>query len=218
MPPGVSFLHAKAWGGGGNQECTNGGSGGVGGFTEAVLAVTPGDPLVIIVGGRKMSTLNDLEKVMLGFPGIGAGGLSGVFQGPGPIDQTSGALALIIAGGGGGAALGTPCAHGNPGNHLTLAGTQADMLGANGTAGMNYRNSGGGGFKGGDAGSADDQAGKGGKQRVAPAALDSVVLWSEPGDLFPPRLTDPDYVGAAGVQEQRGRVVLHFLCEAPPPL
>ncbi|MBW2453580.1 MAG: hypothetical protein JRI68_03680 [Deltaproteobacteria bacterium] len=218
VPAGVSYLHAKAWGGGGNQECFNDtGFGGVGGFTEAIFPVTPGTPLIVIVGGRKLiDPLSPEEQVTLGFPGQGAGGLSGLFEGPGPIDDGDRDRALIIAGGGGGAgALAQNCSHGHPGNHPTMAGGQPTMLGQ---AGNIMVNSGGGGYEGGKGGVTDMDPGWGGTGFVQDSALASILESSETGAFDPPAVTDPDYDGEAGMQERPGLVVLSYLCDGPPPL
>ncbi len=218
VPPDVSFLHVKAWGGGGNQECTNdSGRGGVGGFTEAIFTVTPGTPLIVIVGRRKTgSALTTEEQQSFGFPGQGAGGLSGLFEGPAPLAHTERSRALIIAGGGGGAgALAENCNHGHPGNSPTNAGGQLTMLGDKGNININ---SGGGGYAGGNGGSGNIDPGFGGTWYVKGTALSSSEQWGEAGDLTVPGSFDPDYEGDAGAQEKPGLVVLHYLCDEPPPL
>lgn len=216
VPAGVSFVHVKAWGGGGNQECDNdSGFGGVGGFTEAIFPVTPGAPLIVIVGRRKMSQpRTPTELVSFGFPGLGAGGLSGVFTGPAPLAANDQGRALIIAGGGGGAgALAENCNHGYPGNHPDFAGGQVGtMLGDNGNININ---SGGGGFEGGNGGTGDIDAGYGGSHHVATTALDSNVEYSTTGALSPPQVLDTDYADDAGKMEEPGRVVLRYSCSEP---
>ena len=189
----------------------------MGGFTEAVFSVTPGEPLTVLVGGRK--TFEDLtaaEQLSLGFPGRGAGGLSGIFTGAQPLTADSYDRALIIAGGGGGAgALGGDCNHGHPGNHPTQAGGQSTMLGENGNI---HINSGGGGYRGGDGGATDMIAGKGGTGHVAATALASNMQNGGTGNLTPPRAGDPDYQSETAMQERPGLVVMHFLCDGPPSL
>jgi hypothetical protein len=60
VPVGVSQLIVEAWGGGGGGgsgevssggSCISGGGGGEGAYARALMAVTPGDTLVITVGG-----------------------------------------------------------------------------------------------------------------------------------------------------------------------
>ncbi len=217
VPDAVSYLHVKAWGAGGNEECGAAtGSGGVGGFTEAVFAVTPGEPLTVLVGVSTGSSVSPADQLSFGFPGGGAGGLSGVFTGADPLTAASYDRALIIAGGGGGAGnLSGNCNHGHPGNHPTNAGGQATMLGEDGSAGIN---SGGGGYRGGDGGSPDTAPGKGGTGHVAASALDSDMAHGSAGSLTPPRAGDPDYQSEVAMQERAGLVVMHFLCDDPPAL
>jgi hypothetical protein len=77
---------------------------------------------------------------------------------------------------------------------------------------------GGGGYEGGDGGD-NSVAAAGGTGFVDPSALDSRMLHSEPSaGSAPPATDDPDYVEGVGTTEQSGHVVIHYLCEPPPPL
>ena len=87
VPAGVQHVMVEAWGGGGGggtplqfPDCVSAGGGGGGGYVRAVIAVTPGESLGIVVGAG-------------GAPGA-AGGASAVNRG---------STALLSAGGGGGA-------------------------------------------------------------------------------------------------------------------
>lgn len=54
VPAGVSHLSVEAWGGGGGggsvSGCFAGGGGGSGGYARAIIAVTPGESLGIVIG------------------------------------------------------------------------------------------------------------------------------------------------------------------------
>ncbi len=210
VPDGVTFMHVKAWGAGGNGEgvCENDDSG-LGGFTEAVFPVTPGTELAVIVGKRGRAGISGEEIVRFGFGSWGGGGLSGVFRRADPITEADRDRALVIAGGGGSA--GAPdCAPGGTGN-ADDAGGQGTMMGS---AGADDINGGGGGYEGGTGG-ARREAGRGGSGSVDPSAVDSVMLFAERGTGLPPRTDDPDWDGVAGMGEQSGSVVIHFSCEPP---
>ncbi|MFZ5785405.1 MAG: hypothetical protein ACOY3Y_03085, partial [Acidobacteriota bacterium] len=74
VPAGVTSITVKAWGAGGGGRCgwTNAYGGGGGGFAQATLAVTPLEPLKILVGGGgKGETWVSNPG---GFGGGGAGG------------------------------------------------------------------------------------------------------------------------------------------------
>lgn len=119
VPAGIFSIVTKMWGGGGGSN-RDAGSGGGGGNSEATIAVTPGETLIIRVGGggqgqgRKTNettpSVQDASTRLLGglggWPGGGngqdigsygagggGGGYSGIFRGATP---------LVIAGGGGG--------------------------------------------------------------------------------------------------------------------
>lgn len=77
-------------------------------------------------------------------------------------------------------------------------------------------NSGGGGYHGGQAPTAEEMPGNGGTgfvhDSLPPESQN--ILYSEPGAGMPPRTDDPDYNGTAGQGEQNGWLVIHFICEA----
>lgn len=212
VPPNVRYMHVKTWGAGGNGEgqCSFDDAG-PGGFSEAVFEVSPGDPLIIIVGKRGRAGMTGEERIRFGFGDWGGGGLSGVFLGPELITEADRDRALIVAGGGGSA--GAPgCNPGGPGNHPDAGG----MPTMQGGPGGDEINGGGGGYEGG-VGGVRGAPGIGGTGFVAATAIDSRMLHSEPGGETPPRTDDPDYDGEAGTGENSGLVITRFVC-APPPL
>ncbi|MFC9679035.1 hypothetical protein [Streptomyces sp. NPDC056948] len=90
VPPGVTTVNARCWGGGGYGA----GLGGGGGFATGDIAVVPGETLRVVAD--------------LGGGVYGGGGMSGLFSQR--LGQT-----LLIAGGGGGGMTGVPGAHGGAG-------------------------------------------------------------------------------------------------------
>jgi len=211
VPSDVRYMHVKLWGAGGNGEgqCTGSSDGGLGGFSEGVFAVKPGDPLIIIVGKRGRSGMTGEDRFRFGFGDWGGGGLSGVFSGPDPIADKDASKAFIIAGGGGSA--GAPgCNPGGTGNHPDAGG----MTTMQGGAGADSINGGAGGYKGG-LGGPKGKPSSGGTGYVSPTALDSRMLHSERMTGTPPKMDDPDYDGLAGKEEQSGLVVIHFSCGKP---
>jgi len=215
VPNGVRYMQIKAWGAGGNDErqCGEVPDGGPGGYTEAVFEVIPGTELVVIVGKRGRSGLSGEDIVRFGFGAWGGGGLSGVFRGPGPIDARGCDRALVVAGGGG-SANAPGCSPGGPGNHPTAGGAPTMQ----GEAPPGSPVGGGGGCNGGIAGG--DVGAKGGTGYVGPEALErrTRMLYAEPASNAPPNRGDSDYDGSAGRSELSGQVVIHYLCEPPPPL
>ncbi len=108
VPPGVTSLFVQAWGAqggsgalGGNS--VGGGTGGLGGYAEGFLAVTPGDILNIFVGGQGATPAG-------GFNGGGIGGTANAGGGGGSSDIRVGGTAeanrVLTAGGGGGGGRG----------------------------------------------------------------------------------------------------------------
>jgi hypothetical protein len=214
VPEGARYMWVKAWGSGANGEvgCEYS-NGGLGGFTSAVFAVTPGDDFLIIVGGRNWDDPPSGETaIRLGLGHRGGGGLSGVFVGGSLIDADSIARALVIAGGGGGASASAgACRPGHPGNHTEDAGGMSTMMGGPGGDGVN---GGGGGYEGGTGGDTG-WGGNGGTGFVHSTALGSTMLNGEVGDPSPPRASDDDYNGVAGNSEEPGLVHSRFVCEIP---
>jgi hypothetical protein len=214
VPANVRYMHVKAWGAGGNGEggCTYD-NGGRGGYSEAVFEVTPGTPLIVIVGKRGRSGMTGEEVVKFGFGNWGGGGLSGIFLGPDLIDENSADLALIIAGGGGSA--GVPgCDPGGTGNHPDSGGMPT-LLGGEGAAGFN---GGAGGYRGGVGGTVEHSSMGGSGFVDETIALDWKILYVEPGDGPAPGSDEDEYDLVAGTTEQSGMVFIRFVCTQPGPL
>ena len=214
VPADVSYMHVKVWGAGGNGEgaCDGMDDGGLGGYSEALFQVTPGMPLIVIVGRRGRAGISGEDRNRFGFGAHGGGGLSGIFHGGASITPEDAYRAMIIAGGGGSAAART-CAPGGTGNHTT-AGGMPNMLGEFGHDREGILG-GGGGHRGGSGGDLDNPA-HGGTGFIAEDALEKRMLNAPPGSGAPPNTEDADYDGTAGKTEQSGHVVIHYLCERPP--
>lgn len=108
VPSGWFSVTVKAWGaGGGGGSGPNGGTGGGGGAVAATLSVTPGEVLIVRVGGGGKGGIIGVSAPG-GWPGGGAGGssLSGQAGGSGGgyTGIFRGTNVLAIAGGGGGGA------------------------------------------------------------------------------------------------------------------
>lgn len=207
LPPTVRFLHAKAWGAGGNRDdnpCEGGafGAGGVGGYAEAIFPVAGGETLKVVVG-EYGNVGNRKTQGDVGFGGGRGGGLSGVFEGAPALLETEQDRAWLVAGGGG-AAGSSSCVDGVPGNHPN-AGGQDTMRGeaANGAGG-------GGGYQGGSASAS--QGSRGGTGFIAAHAIEQTLAWAELGDATPPNSDDPDYAENAGTEENNGHVVVYVYC------
>jgi hypothetical protein len=130
VPPGVTTITAKVWGGGGGggrgkAGAGIGGSGGGGGFAQADITVTPGETLTIVVGGGGLAATSDQS-------GGGGGGYTAVKRG---------ATFLIQAGAGGGGGGGDR----NSGKNGGAGGPGGGLIGANGFPGTGVRVGGGGG-------------------------------------------------------------------------
>lgn len=139
VPAGVTSINVWLWGAGGaggdRTGAGNAGAGGSGAFVKGTLAVTPGQVLQIIVGGRgTYSTTNGTHSG--GFGGGGTayqnagsgGGYSGIF-----LTSVSFANARAIAGGGAGGGYGRARNFGGAGGATT--GTNGAGLDATHTGG-----------------------------------------------------------------------------------
>lgn len=229
VPSSARFLLVKAWGAGGNND---GSFGGPGGFSSALYEVVDAQTLTAIVGrlGR-----NDGE-VAFGFGARGAGGLSGLFAGPPPLEATERERAIVIAGGGGSSVRDVPPAGGagNDGGGMpSMAGGNATNVGP---GDRNLNTGGGGGYEGGIGRQTESTGGTGGTGIVLDAGgLRLVSIGGVPQSIvetsdtmFPPRQDDEDYPACEpgteapdcdpGVGERAGFMVVRVLCEEPPPL
>ena len=149
VPAGVSALHVKAWGAGGGGFSLVGGPGG---FTDALVAVTPGEILTVVVGSASAPGGN-------GYGGGGLGGSSSCVggNGGGRTALRRAGTELLTAGGGGGAD--------NHGSGST-GGAGGGLTGGAGTSSYvnNYTGAGGTQTSGGTGGSNQYQQGQTGSQ------------------------------------------------------
>ncbi len=173
VPSGVTQLTITAYGamGGGYSSSSNGNPGGLGAKVKATIPVTPGQVLMINVGGRGIQNKH----------GAGGGGYNGggatagdAFGGGGSSDVRTAkdglADRVLVAGGGGGsgedgslyACSGSSCS-GSGGSELLFGGTGGvggATIGGNGGGGSGRGRYGGGG--GGGAGASEGSGGAGG--------------------------------------------------------
>ncbi|MCW3121995.1 MAG: surface protein, partial [Flavipsychrobacter sp.] len=137
VPSGVTSLNVRLWGaeGGGSEDCSLiiNTDGGLGGYSQGTLAVTPGQVLNVYVGG-KPATFVGSGSPTAGFNG---GSKSGQYGGGGGgasdirVSGTALTDRAIVAGGGGGGNTGCPD-HGAGGNGGGLTGNS----GSNGSGGF----------------------------------------------------------------------------------
>jgi len=110
VPTEVTSINVKMWGAGGASGYWPGSNGGGGGFTIANVTVTPGEDLVLLVGGGGQ------KGVSYAYPGSG-GGRSAIRRNT---------LELLTAGGGGGGA------HYGPSGNGAYGGAGGGTIGGNG--------------------------------------------------------------------------------------
>lgn len=151
VPPGVTSITVKMWGGGGGGggggTLGTGGSGGGGGYARATLSVTPSESLNVFVGGAGGAG---------GFSSGGGGTLSG--DGGGGAGRSliaRGSTNLVIAPGGGGGAGGDNSSATSGGNGGSGGGTSGLGGSASGSA------PGGGGGTASAGGAGGDASGSG---------------------------------------------------------
>jgi len=233
VPACATKMRAKCWGAGGHSQSyllTHGG--GAGGYTEAVIPVTPGEQLRVVVGQATTAVTS------YGFAGAtnhgAGGGLSGIFRKAGPVRvlPSEAHYALIIAGGGGGADYaGTTQSRGGNGNDPVYSGGQNSMQGiSDNTEGNASANGGGGGgYRGGGKHYRDSiqgqaatlpYGGEGGSGYTIAGATNVVMLSTPDGQRTAPNSSDPDYqtgigVGAPGAMVDaaggHGLVVIYWM-------
>lgn len=178
VPAGVTLIFADLKGAQGGNRSTPSGIGGLGGGARAVINVTPGETLLIMVGGQPTTRVavygragnggtNSLSSTNVSFAG---GGMTAIFRNSDTITN-----ALLVAGGGGGGAnqrnggngggltgdTGNDIIRGGKGSTQTAggaAGTPLDGQVINPTAGFN----GGGGTGGSVNGTSTWNSGGGG--------------------------------------------------------
>ncbi|MCA6365332.1 MAG: T9SS type A sorting domain-containing protein [Bacteroidetes bacterium] len=153
VPCGVTSVFIQTWGaqgaaganGNSNLGPVVGGGGGLGGYAEGWLAVTPGDVLNIFVGGQGSTPAG-------GFNGGANGGSQNAGGGGGATDVRVGGTAeanrVITAGGGGGGGRGGCEGSQGPAGVGGTGGAGGGGQGANGVASPTSGGSAGGGFGG----------------------------------------------------------------------
>lgn len=236
VPPCATKALVKAWGAGGSAQSylpTHGG--GAGGYTEAIIPVTPGALLTVIVG---QSPTSATAYGFAGSTGAGTGGgLSGLFTGHTKVLHAENSRALLIAGGGGGGDYaGNNASRGGNGNDPDHSGGQNTMQGiadnldnSLAISAATYCGSGGGGYHGGGRhyrdsiqGSATTlpYGGEGGSPFIVSGATNLKIIATPDGSNAAPNITDPDYqtgiaVGAPfGVRQGvggHGLVVIYWM-------
>jgi len=198
VPALTRHIFALAWGSGGEGQahyinsgstmfCTwfggiyCGTNGGAGGYSEAVIPVTPGETLLLGVG-------TVANKVGSSFHNGGSdhgGGFTSVFRGSTP---------LIIAGGGGGAGAGDNGGNGGGTNPISGSGAPSNP-GSYLTGGVL---NGGGGYQGGNGD--NNQGGSGGSGYVgATGNLYTTTATRTIGNLDPPNSNITDYVSGYAI-------------------
>ena len=188
VPAGICRVTVDAFGaegGSGDSGEVAGGAGGLGGEESATITVTPGEVLVVVVGGHGQTALNqnggvgrfnggaeggsDVNVGAANAGGGGGGGMSSVLR-----DGTP----LVVAGGGGGGG-GT----GNSGN----GGGAGGGGGGSGVAGADVTGGGGGGDAGGTGGTGGvgatgaDDGGDGARAAAAPVVTRTAICASRGG-------------------------------------
>ena len=198
VPALTRYIFARAWGSGGEGQAwyISGGStmfcsmfggiycgtdGGAGGFSEAVIPVTPGETLLIGVGTVPNNIGSNVHNGAYAY----AGGFTSVFRGSTP---------LIIAGGGGGA--GQQNHAGNGGGTNPIAGNGSPSISGSYLTGGNPN--GGGGYQGGNGD--NNNGGSGGSGYVgATGNLYTTTATRTAGNLNPPNNSITDYVSGHGI-------------------
>lgn len=159
VPPGVTSIFVKAWGGGGGGASNSNGTwnvtypGGGGGYTESEIAVTPGQTLAVMVGaGGNQATVAPTNNTYGGGGSHCNGNCSYGGQGGGRSAIRISNEDILTAGGGGGGGVGRSAIlrqNGGGGGGLTgQNGLSDDVLTANGKGGTQI--AGGAGGSGGD--------------------------------------------------------------------
>jgi hypothetical protein len=165
VPTGVTSVSVEAFGAAGGAS-GDGKAGGLGAEAKAsTVAVTGGETLSVVVGGRGGNGVNGtpLEVCDWGAGGVNGGGEAGECDGEGAAagggggasEVRRGATALVLAGGGGGAGANGTGGAGGAGGETGVAGTAGAAGGGGGGGGGTATTGGAGG-----AGQGGGQAGK----------------------------------------------------------
>jgi hypothetical protein len=222
VPAGIYQIYVTSVGAGGN-------TGAAGGYTEALITVTPSETLTVRVGGSGNSAPAGSGVIGYTSAGINGGGrgyrtkTSGVSwnSGGGYSGLFRGSTPLLIAGGGGGGPQGA--AGGALANNASRGGatpgTQsaggsingASLVGGDGfaTGGGYSGGGGGGGYFGGGGGSAistgQERGGAGGSNYPITSGANSVILYSQSGYN-----TGTSWVAGYGASGQGGQVIIYY--------
>lgn len=240
VPAGVTRIRTKLWGAGGGGSL-GGGRGGCGGYTEAEIAVEPGETLSIMVGQAGQTLVGNTYAYGYGGGGAknGNSNQGGSGGGRSAIRRTWGAdNEIVTAGGGGGGNSSQQGGHGGGvvggigGGYYSGAGTQisSPVPGGNGNQGQKFYGgvaningaAGGGGYFGGN-GNNDSYNGTGGSGFIG-GAISGFMSQPHSADT-PYNSGDVDYgSGAAvgggtsgvngGTVGGSGRVVLSWISDA----
>lgn len=168
VPPGVSRVRARCWGGGGSGGSSTaiqnaGGGGGAGGYSEGVFEVTPGQSIAVTVGAGGSGTAGGTSSFgsfcsasggnagTNGSPGgVGSGGAGGSgFGGAINISGGNGSAAIVygssnvLEGGTGGASYGTSIVRGVGSTSTSFNGNPGFIPGG-GSSGCNNSSAAGG--------------------------------------------------------------------------
>lgn len=217
VPSGKTRMRIKAWGAGGASDYPGASyvaSGGVGGFVQYDLVVTPGDQYTAVIGQGG----NDLVSVY-GFGGSGQGvahnhnGGGGTFLLTGTAAATAAdASRLVSAAAGGGAGGhsgggGSAVQGGNGGGDVHVGG----MPTFQGASAFGSQYSGGGGGGGGYAGGSNyGLGGNGGTNYVSSSASAVTNQGTAYPGLTVPGSTNSDYQDSAGAPGTNGLMVVEF--------
>lgn len=224
VPAGIYQIYVASVGAGGN-------TGAAGGYTEALITVTPSETLTVRVGGtgNSMPTgAGTLGYTSAGINGGGRGyrasgiGFSGAHSGGGYSGLFRGATPLLIAGGGGGGsgsaaggALANNVARGGatPGtqsaggsiNGASLTGGDGFATGAISSSG----GGGGGGYFGGGGGTTSatgaEVGGAGGSNYPITSGANSAIVYSQSGYNL-----GGSWVAGYGGSGQGGQVIIYY--------
>ena len=126
VPDGVTEISVEAFAGAGGDN-DDGLTGGMGGYVQATIPVTPGETLAVYVGQKGPTKSDDSSRLTGGFNGGGdvvkSSGAAGGGTGGGATDIRSAPYELddrlVVAGGGGGAGWSDHLGYGGAGGGLT---------------------------------------------------------------------------------------------------
>jgi len=230
VPTGITTIRARMWGAGGGAGSTSAGGGG---FTQAEVTVTPGESILVRVGGAGgasggAGTNGGGTGGNSGVTGTGGGGggYSGIFR-----TSVNQANALAMAGGGGGGGFnhvggggggtsgqGAPNSGGSGGSQNAGGSGQANsnsgtaLQGGNGNTSGGERacGAGGGGYFGGGAGGSGQQNGGGGGAGSGYIGAAANAWTIQSTSTTRANNSDPDVSGTLGNAGNNGYVIIYY--------